>query len=53
MDHMATQTEQAGLSHLRAEAEAPRLPLGAAALVVALLSGGLWVGLICLLDKLL
>ena len=52
MDHMATQTKQ-GLSQFGAGAETPRLPLGAAALVVVLLSGGLWIGLIWLLDSLL
>ena len=47
---MATQTKHGALSQSGAEA---RLPLGAAALVVLLLSGGLWVGLVWLLDSLL
>ncbi len=48
MDRMATQAEQTGLS----QARAVRLLLGAAALVIALLSGALWAGLIWLLDSL-
>ena len=50
---MATQTKHGALSQSGAEARLPRLPLGAAALVVLLLSGGLWVGLVWLLDSLL
>lgn len=49
---VASRGEQAGLSHLGGEVRSPRLPLGVAALVVALLSGGLWLGLLWVLDSL-